>query len=470
MTRTPRSTPILALAALVACGCAHTPAPAGRPAPCPELTEADADALAEGAGALLTGDQADALDRALVPANRLERCRPDHPARPALEQALRERARSNAQALTDRGDWAGARFALARLEGRLDLTEALHELEQAWATALRTEAEADAGSGRQASACVRRSMAAGLTRQPEDLEARARAWAAFLETDAVSVPLAIEADPEPRQLLEQALDSALAPLFRRAPADAQAEAGRVTLDPVSCEERVVKSVATIKPRQDGRRERIEAELAEAEEALAQAARDDRKLRKALEQAEGDSHPERRPAAMDRAEVQRVERARDALEALDAEPEGPGDGALSYEIDVGTLECTFQARLALPRSGTEPLLRTLTAGASTTDSAHPAHVEWDLAEDPLAYRLDRQALTQQATVGLAEQLEALLREHHASLLSPPSPSETTVAPAALEDHTRRALLALLADPVKHRDSSAAFLLAVYGLGDLDWLAL
>ncbi len=475
MTRAPRSFPALALASVLVAACAHTPDPAGRPPPCPDLTDADATALVAQASALLERDEPDALDRALVPANRLERCRPDHPDRTAIEDALRRAAIAESQALVERGEWAQARFALARFEGRLDVTDPLRLLELSWAEAQHDAALRDERSGRLATAFVRSCLTAGLRRQAGDIDERERLKAAFLEHGALAVSLVLEGPTEPRQQLEQALESGLSPLFRWQPAPDEDAIGRLLLSDIDCQESTVQRVATLRHDSDGpskTRARAEADLARAEAALAQAALEDRRLRKALEDAERDDPGRRSSRALERAEVQAVARARDILETLPREREGADHQPFSYQVDVGTLTCIVRADLELRRQGEEPLQRSLEVRASATDSSHAAHVEWDLAEDPMVYPRDRSALGVEGIGKLVAELDALLRDRHSHALVPPPPDHDLDPDdaAALERATHRALLAQLADPQLHHQRVSEFLRDTYGFDDWEWLVL
>jgi hypothetical protein len=466
---------VLASAMALACGPKPLPPELARPPACPDFGPAQAQATLQQARALLA-EQGD-LDASLELVNRVARCQPATPELAAVEDALGQATISEAQALAEAGQPGAARFALARVSGRLDLGDELRALELGWAAELASLAEADEQAGRWASAWVRRAMAAKLGRREGELNARDQARARFLASGAVAVQLTVDAPHALRSPIELALGAGLGPALRLSePSEPVDLAATLTLEPPRCDEQVTVSVAQRPARDPARSAALERQaqakeqVALARSALERAALEDRKLRAALEIIDQPQPQEGAARLLDAPLVQDLILAQAAIAALEPPPQAAEP--FSYELSTHTKRCALRAELAIERTPSEPLVQRIATDASCSDSAHPAFLDQDLDQDPLAYASDDAELEARALGAMAERIDRLLvvQARTRGLIGTPVDPPVRGDLAALEAGARAALLGWVLDPEVADPILLGFLAAGFGLEDLDDLQL
>jgi hypothetical protein len=165
----------------------------------------------------------------------------------------------------------------------------------------------------------------------------------------------------------------------------------------------------------------------------------------------------------------VEALRSAEAALAGVPEAPPAEPIRFEVAEHTLACSTTALVALERPGLAPLAREVTGVGRATDASHPALPAADLDEDPLRYPRAETTLRQEARGAVAAEVAALLGAELArrGLATVPA-GEPPADDEAREAGARQVLLALRLDPSAHRAEAGAWLLAAFGLDDLDAL--
>ena len=171
---------------------------------------------------------------------------PVHPETARLRDEIKVALSSQAQAMADAGDFAGARASLQAFVEHLPMDQQLQEVESAWASALAKEAATAARRRQHASAWVAQAFAAGLSGDPAHATQRDSYRAAFDKAHGVVVgPRMVASDRSALARLDSRLQALFQPLAARwAPgAPRAAVGGRITLGEVKWDQSVKATVA-----------------------------------------------------------------------------------------------------------------------------------------------------------------------------------------------------------------------------------
>ncbi len=428
------------------------------------------------AQALLDGPGPDAPGQALRVANRLERCAPEAEGLAALEERIGQVVLSEAGELAAAGDYAVARGHVARFLARLDLAEALRELELEWAAQDRAALHEDEAAGRLASAFVRSALVAGLSRARADLLERQRLAGRLSGHCGLSISQQTAGETPLFPQLDEAMDQAFPPGCAVAwVGDAQGARISAILEPTEpvCSQRSVARVAeqgVAQPSLAEQRQAAQVQLEQARQRLVEAAQESRRLRGAL-QAMDDAEPSRRAQRWMEAElVQAVLQAEQELAALE-ESARQGDGdVLRYEVSDWIRTCQGTVLLSLSVLDGETSRIELSVASHTRDSAHPAIPEHGIDEDPLVFPLDDQALLQRVERRLARDTLAQLQSYVSAQIQPPNLTDLPPTPEQLDEAACQALRVWLWKPAQHQRLVGGFLREHFQIDDLDWLGV